>query len=442
MPRHARSASISIIASCSAAFQKRGYLLRAYYYTALVEDQEYSSIRPLIDWLDYNGYKVVTKPAKEFTDSTGRRKVKGNMDIELAVDALELADYVDHFVIFSGDGDFRSLVEALQRRGRKVSIVSTLTSQPPMISDDLRRQADHFIDLATLRSEVGRDPSQRPLPAAPNLPPADRRLLTDDACFQQNRSATALFVRACTISLPSGAIREPGWHNAPVPTFLPPDGDDSVRLLIVGLAPGLRGANRTGRPFTGDYAGDLLYSTLIRFGFARGEFKARPDDGLELVGTAITNAVRCVPPENKPTGAEISTCRTFLSPTLSRFPKLSAVLALGAIARPVDRAGAGRPRRRLPVQARGGRNNRSRDAFFQLSLLALQYEHRRFDGGDVYRRLQADSRVPEKLILRYPAVAGLIRQSNAAARQACVGWCRLPIASQWRSVAMPSVHLW
>jgi uncharacterized LabA/DUF88 family protein len=145
-----------------ASFQKRGYLLRAYYYTALVEDQEYSSIRPLIDWLDYNGFKVVTKPAKEFTDSTGRRKIKGNMDIELTVDALELTEVVDHYVIFSGDGDFRTLVQALQRRGRKVSIVSTMASQPPMISDDLRRQADNFIDLVSLKGELGRDPSERP----------------------------------------------------------------------------------------------------------------------------------------------------------------------------------------------------------------------------------------------------------------------------------------
>ncbi|UCI32732.1 uracil-DNA glycosylase [Mesorhizobium sp. B4-1-4] len=125
---------------------------------------------------------------------------------------------------------------------------------------------------------------------------------------------------------------EPSWFNAPVPTFLPSEGEDTVQLLIVGLAPGLRGANRTGRPFTGDYAGDLLYSTLIAHGFARGEFKARPDDGLALVGTAITNAVRCVPPENKPVGAEIATCRTFLVPTIARFPNLRAVLALGSIA--------------------------------------------------------------------------------------------------------------
>jgi len=143
-------------------FHSKGYLLRALYYTALVEDQEYSSIRPLIDWLDYNGYQVVTKPAKEFYDAQGRRKVKGNMDIELAVDAMELADTVDHFVLFSGDGDFRKLVESLQRRGRKVSVVSTLQTQPPMIADDLRRQADNFIELADLIKKIDRDPNKRP----------------------------------------------------------------------------------------------------------------------------------------------------------------------------------------------------------------------------------------------------------------------------------------
>ena len=140
------------------SFQKRGYLLRAYYYTALVEDQEYSSIRPLIDWLDYNGYKVVTKPAKEFTDSTGRRKVKGNMDIELAVDAMEMAPHVDHMVLFSGDGDFKPLVESLQRQGVRVSVVSTIRSSPPMIADELRRQCDNFIELDELREVIGRPP--------------------------------------------------------------------------------------------------------------------------------------------------------------------------------------------------------------------------------------------------------------------------------------------
>ena len=143
-------------------FRGQGYLLRAYYYTALVEDQEYSSIRPLIDWLDYNGYTVVTKPAREFTDSAGRRKIKGNMDMELAIDALEIAQMADHVVLFSGDGDFRSLVAALQRRGRRVTVASTISTQPPMVADDLRRQADQFLDLAALREEVGRPVSMRP----------------------------------------------------------------------------------------------------------------------------------------------------------------------------------------------------------------------------------------------------------------------------------------
>lgn len=127
-------------------------------------------------------------------------------------------------------------------------------------------------------------------------------------------------------------VKEPTWFNAPVPTFMPPTGETDVRLLVVGLGPGLRGANRSGRPFTGDYAGDLLYQTLTRFDFAKGRYAARPDDGLELVGTAITNAVRCVPPGNKPTGEEITTCRSFLIPTIGRFPRLEAILALGAIA--------------------------------------------------------------------------------------------------------------
>src|ERR1700693_5518796 len=154
-------------------FQGRGNLVRAFYYTAIIEDQEYSSIRPLIDWLDYNGYTVVTKATKEFIDASRRRKVKGNMDIELAVDAMELAEHVDQIVLFSGDGDFRSLVEAVQRRGVRVTVVSTISSQPPMIADELRRQADAFTDLAELRSRIGRDPSHRPPPREP-LPRNDQ----------------------------------------------------------------------------------------------------------------------------------------------------------------------------------------------------------------------------------------------------------------------------
>lgn len=131
-------------------------LVRAFYYTALMENEEYSPIRPLIDWLDYNGYTMVTKPAKEFTDAMGRRKVKGNMDIELAIDMMELADHVDHIVLFSGDGDFRRLVESVQRKGVRLTVVSTIRSQPPMVADELRRQADHFVDLLDLAEYIER----------------------------------------------------------------------------------------------------------------------------------------------------------------------------------------------------------------------------------------------------------------------------------------------
>jgi len=142
-------------------FREKGHLVRAYYYTALVEDQDYSSIRPLIDWLDYNGYTMITKPTKEFTDAMGRRKLKGNMDVELAIDVLEMAEHLDHVILFSGDGDFRRLVEAVQRKGLRVSVVSTIKSSPPMVADELRRQADQFIDLAHMQSEIGRDPAER-----------------------------------------------------------------------------------------------------------------------------------------------------------------------------------------------------------------------------------------------------------------------------------------
>ena len=137
-------------------FQSRGVLVRAYYYTALMEDQDYSPIRPLVDWLDYNGFTLVTKPAREFIDSQGRKRWRGDMDVDLAVDMLEIADRIDHVVLFSGDGDFRRLVEAVQRKGVRVTVVSTVKSQPPMASDDLRRQADSFVDLADLSDIIGR----------------------------------------------------------------------------------------------------------------------------------------------------------------------------------------------------------------------------------------------------------------------------------------------
>jgi uncharacterized LabA/DUF88 family protein len=142
-------------------FQSRGRVVRAFYYTALIEDQEYSPIRPLVDWLDYNGYTMVTKPTKEFTDAMGRRKLKGNMDIELAVDVLEMAPHLDHVVLFSGDGDFRRLVEAVQRKGVRVSVVSSIRSQPPMVADELRRQADVFIELQSLMPAIARATAPR-----------------------------------------------------------------------------------------------------------------------------------------------------------------------------------------------------------------------------------------------------------------------------------------
>jgi uncharacterized LabA/DUF88 family protein len=146
-----------------AEFSTRGVLIRAYYYTALVEDQDYSPIRPLVDWLDYNGYSLVTKTAREYTDSQGRKRWRGDMDIEIACDMLEIADRTDHVVLFSGDGDFRRLVETMQRKGVRVTVVSTVKSQPPMASDDLRRQADSFVDLADLSNIIGR-PARAPLP--------------------------------------------------------------------------------------------------------------------------------------------------------------------------------------------------------------------------------------------------------------------------------------
>jgi uncharacterized LabA/DUF88 family protein len=134
----------------------RQRLVRALYYTAVIEGEEFSPVKPLIDFLDYNGFSVVTKPVKRFTDADGRSRIKGNMDMEMAVDLLELAPRLDHAVIFSGDGDFRRVVEAVQAKGVRVTVVSTLRTQPPQIADELRRQADEFLDLADLLPDVSR----------------------------------------------------------------------------------------------------------------------------------------------------------------------------------------------------------------------------------------------------------------------------------------------
>lgn len=155
-----------------AEFSLHGRLIRATYYTALVEDQEFSPIRPLVDWLDYNGYSLVTKPAKEYTDATGRRRFKGDMDVEIAVDLMQASAFADHAFLFSGDGDFTPAVTAVQRKGMRVSVVSTIKSSPPMAADDLRRAADNFVDLSDLTALVGRPPRERT--------PADDRYAYED----------------------------------------------------------------------------------------------------------------------------------------------------------------------------------------------------------------------------------------------------------------------
>ncbi len=142
-------------------FAGQSQLVRAFYYTALIEDGDYSPLRPLVDWLDYNGYAVITKPAKTFTDSEGQRRVKGNMDIEIAVDAMDFTNHINHFVLFSGDGDFRRLVEALQWKGARVTVCSTMRGSPPLVADELRRQADRFLDLEEIREFITRQGSSQ-----------------------------------------------------------------------------------------------------------------------------------------------------------------------------------------------------------------------------------------------------------------------------------------
>ena len=164
-------------------FTSKSHVIRAYYYAAILDTEDYSPLKPLTDWLSYNGYFLVTKPAREFTDSTGKRRVKGNMDIEIAVDMLEMAPHIDHAILFSGDSDFRRLVEAVQRQGTRVSVVSSMKSSPPLIGDDLRRQADQFLDLATLGAHFTRrqmEPARLRQNQAPVWHPADQMSEPED----------------------------------------------------------------------------------------------------------------------------------------------------------------------------------------------------------------------------------------------------------------------
>ena len=197
-------------------FARKGILVRAFYYTAVAEDQEFSPLRPLVDWLDYNGFSVVTKPLKEFTDAQGRRRVKGNMDIELAIDVMEMADQVDHIVIFSGDGDFRRLVEAAQRKGRRVSVVSTIRTQPPMVSDELRRQADNFIELEELKPMIAREGGAARRAASIAALRAERLSRSG----RGGRAAAGLSALPAAGAFPRGEPRGyPDYFNDPVPSF-------------------------------------------------------------------------------------------------------------------------------------------------------------------------------------------------------------------------------
>ena len=345
-------------------FQSRGYLLRAFYYTAVIEDQEYSSIRPLIDWLDYNGYSVVTKATKEFVDQTGRRKIKGNMDIELAVDAMEIAGTIDHMVLFSGDGDFRSLVEAVQRKGVRVTVISTISTQPPMIADELRRQADIFTDIVTLQGKIGRDPAERAAreasrgprddrgeapqhtPQFLQRPPVPQRAGAPAVAGGGWTTTTSCSNRSRTMS------REGRWQAGARLPALPAAGGVSQdmahgRADLVQRAGPLFRAARCARADRGPGARPArrqphrpaVHRRLCRRAAVRNarrvtvsraaNIDAHPDDGLELIDCRITNAVRCVPPENKPTPAEIATCRDFLKPTIAEMKNLRALVALG-----------------------------------------------------------------------------------------------------------------
>ena len=359
-------------------FRQRGVLTRAYYYTALLETEEFSPLRPLVDWLDYNGFTMVTKAAREYTDREGRKRWRGDMDIEIAVDMLELAPRCDHMVLFSGDGDFRCLVEALQRKGVRVTVVSTLKSQPPMVSDDLRRQADAFIDLADLVELIGRPARERP-----------PRVARDGTLLTRNRRATARSARASSRYRGDNAREHPDWFNAPVPSF----GDPNARLLIVGLAPGRQGANRTGRPFTGDHAGVLLYDTLTR-----DRLRARPIRrthrrrfGLGGLHDRQRGALRTAgQPPAAGRGSD-------LPPLPRRRHRRPAARAGDRNARgrrpPQPPEGARAPgRRRTGRPRRDGRSRRlSPDQ--QLSLLAPQHEHGPPHAGDVSRGVRDGARV-------------------------------------------------
>ena len=301
--RSRASASTSTFKRLREEFAAQGRLIRAFYYTALVDDLEYSPIRPLIDWLDYNGYAMVTKPTKEFTDASGRRKIKGNMDIELAIDVLEMAEHVDHIVLFSGDGDFRCLVDAAQRRGVRVSVVSTVRSQPPMVADELRRQADCFIELDDLKERIWRD-----LPARA----ADRG--GHDAGHGRNRRhgvvagtrprhgrrtgrrRTAPCARAWSSFAPPTARRSPAGTTPPWPSFGPASGGGRGAPAGggAGAGPARRQPHRPSLHRRSCRHAPLPHPPRAR-ALPADRTPPRPTTASSWSPAAFTNAVRCVP---------------------------------------------------------------------------------------------------------------------------------------------------
>ncbi len=338
-------------------FQEQCRLIRAFYYTALVEDQEYSPLRPLVDWLDYNGFTMVTKPTKEFADAMGRRKIKGNMDIELAVDVLEMSAHLDHVVLFSGDGDFRRLVEAVQRRGVRVSgrfhrCRSSRRWWPmscgarPTCSSRLQKRSAASIGRAHNPRSARHASRHTPQSATPGASPqrargrTPRRRLSAHAgdCAGEPRPPCAARQlprppRLPALSAPRGIPRRASHERCRISSMARAGSFGPMptpRLLIVGLAPGLHGANRTGRPFTGDWAGVLLRHACSELTLRAACSTTRPDDGLDAgrLPHRQRRALRAA--ENKPTTAEIATCRQFLNAEHRAVPKLASMVALGA----------------------------------------------------------------------------------------------------------------
>ena len=354
-------------------FMRRGKLLRAFYYTALLESEEYSPIRPLVDWLNYNGFAMVTKPAKEFTDSTGRRKVKGNMDIELAVDAMEMAPHVDHIVLFSGDGDFRPLVESAAAPGRPR--LGGL-DDPLLAADDRRRAAPPVRQLHRARRAArGHRPAAARRAGAGRRRHRRRGRMTPPG----GRRATARAARGSSPTARRTPPATPTGSTAPCrPSATPRRGCWSS-----ASRPGVAGANRTGRPFTGDYAGDAALRHADPVRPRQRPLRRRPGrrprahrlPGLER------RALRAA-------AEQADARRDRHLPAVPRRPARRAAAAprraLPRPHRPRDAAARPRPPPRRAPFAHGARHDARRArGLRQLSLLALQHQHRPADAGDV-----------------------------------------------------------